>query len=572
MREVLKWQKDYVNDKLIEEKCYKPDNGIQGKATISVFGEDGQLKSETFTENIIPNFTNGVEAYRVLFNSIAYGGGTAAFGRNEQVGTFRNIVLGTSNVDEDANRIKSEPGDIIGWCPSKNTNAGTDVKRGVYNPTESYEKWEKGYLHRHLVYDFGTSQANGTFNSIWWSKNVYDSNDNGGGILVDRTIEWTNPIGSARPRYISDNNRVFTGVNGTVWGLDTTDSKYKRLINGVGYLHGLTEKKFSTKSEDIVNNFIEVPTCLCEIPGTDGEYVQITDYSQTSGQWNTFQNTFKIVRKNKAGQVLKSYPVDIRQFPNVGVISSWNTNRTATTSAKICATQITYVGDNGDVWVNIYGYCGTEVYGYRYGWFRSYNDGDDTLGGRDNEKKSCSCKGVFNINTGTWVVEPNFEEIKSMRGVGGTSNILGKIEVGLETYYYRRDKLNPICKLAYHPNREYYMVATSIGHLHNVQNQGVRGDDQFYSYPMAHIPGENYICTYNYDSNYNWDRDGSWRYTYGGDIRICHGYSAHTKLPNPVTKTSADTMKVQYDIYIQVPKIVAKSGDYLTFKDEESVV
>lgn len=565
MREVVKWNKDHVTGEKVEMKCYKPNNGVKGTAKIEIYGADGELKNETFTENIILNHVNGAEAYRQLFRSIAYGGSTAMYGRNEQVGAFRNIVLGTSAVEEDVNRVKSEAGDIVGWCPIKNTNAGSDVTRGVYNPTESYDVWDKGYFHRHLVYDFGTSQGNGTFNSVWWSKDVYDSNDTGGGKIVNHTIEWVNPVGSARPFIYADNLRVWTGVNGTVWALDTTDNKYKRLVNGVGYLHGIHPKEFSTKPEDIVTNFIEVPTCLCEIPATDGEYVQISDYVQKNGTYNSFANTFTINRKDKTGKVLNSYPVDIWQFPNTAVISSWNTYRPATSSARIYATQIHYVADNGDVWIRFYGNNGTTS--SSSGWFRTYNDGNDTLGGRDTYKYDCYCKGVFNIFSGTWVVEPNFEEINSMRDITGFGSVLGKVTVNNQDYYYRRNSTHPIVTLAPHSDREYYMVATSIGHIHNLQSQPFYSDSDVYSYPMAHIPGENYIACYNNHTTYHWDWSST-RKGYGGDFRICPGYSAHTKLPNPVTKTSADTMKVQYDIYIQVPKVVSKDGDFLTFEDE----
>lgn len=563
-REVIKWQKDYVNDSFVEKKCYKPNNGLKGNATILLYDQNGKLKSETFTENIIPDFTNGSESYRSIFRSIVYGGATAAYARNEQVVAFRNIILGTSDVEEDKDRLKSNPGEIIGWCPMKNTNASSDPLRGVYNPMESYEKWEKGYFHRHLVYDFNTSQGNGVFNSIWWSKSTYASTDDGACKIPDFTIEWTHPIGDARSRYMSSNDRVYNCVNNTIWSYDSTDNKYKRLINGIGYLQGTHEKQFSTDPKDMINTFIELPRIICEIPNTNGDYVQIVDYVQTNGNWDTFQNTFKIVKKNKDNVILNSYDVDIRQFENINAISSWN--KYAATTARIYATEISYVDENGDVWIEIYGNCGNNS-GSK-GWFTSYNSTTDTIGTKGSGNYSCYCKGVFNIHSGLWVVEPNFEEINSMRGINGYAGILGKLRIDNTDYYYRRHDTDPIVTITPHETREYYVEATSIAPLNEMQSESMR--TILYSYPMAHIPGENYIVTYDNNSNYYWNRE-SYRFTYGGDIRLCHGYSAHTKLPSPVTKTNVDTMKIQYDIYVQVPKIVDKNGNYLIFEDEEQI-
>jgi len=44
---------------------------------------------------------------------------------------------------------------------------------------------------------------------------------------------------------------------------------------------------------------------------------------------------------------------------------------------------------------------------------------------------------------------------------------------------------------------------------------------------------------------------------YGGYVssRYILPYTAHTKLPNPVTKTSTTTMKITYDYYIQLPNL-----------------
>ena len=51
--------------------------------------------------------------------------------------------------------------------------------------------------------------------------------------------------------------------------------------------------------------------------------------------------------------------------------------------------------------------------------------------------------------------------------------------------------------------------------------------------------------------------------TTGGYIRpsLIRPYAAHTKLPNPVTKTNNTTMKITYDYYIQVPDMFAEEGE-----------
>lgn len=77
----------------------------------------------------------------------------------------------------------------------------------------------------------------------------------------------------------------------------------------------------------------------------------------------------------------------------------------------------------------------------------------------------------------------------------------------------------------------------------------------------------------NYDCADSWFGAGQWCYveeyramilSSSSKVAIITPYSAHTKLPAPITKTNKDTMKITYDYYIQVPYSFSLTGDFLT--------
>ena len=557
MREVVKWNKDHLTGDLVEKKCFKPNNGLKGTAKIEIFGEDGKLKNETYTENIIPNIIDKSEFYRGMFRTIINGGGSFNDGYN-QPSSFRNIVLGTNARNEDKDNVLGDVGTIVGWCPKTNTNAGSSTTRGVYNPNESYSEWKDGYYHQHLVYDFGTSQANGTFNSIWWSKGVYGSTDDGGSIMPLYCLSWLRPIGGGRGRVELYDNPVVTCVNDTYYKYDPSDSIYKRLLNGDLYLNGATSTPIYSKDEKYhISYWEELPSVMTQIPNSDGQYVKIDNLNRVYGTKNNYKCDFDLCIYDKNDNKTDSVHIDLRELSGITTYM----NRGDDVTRQLRVKRIFKVTENGDIYMAIYGYFGSTG-SSRYRIFPTYdNTNDKVLDSAESERDYYGhCLGVYNIFEKRWTVEPNFGTLESarFRSCNWLGECLGYVKLGNEIFYYRNSANNPIIHVKPHETRNYCFVGTSL-FLRDCQSKYFSTSGQ-YGRVNCHIHGTDYIVT---GTSADTNNDSY----YGGDFRIIHGYSAHTKLPNPVVKTSADTMKIQYDIYVQVPKIASNNGDYITFND-----
>ena len=553
MREVVKWNKDHLNGELIEKKCFKPDDGLKGTAKIEIFDENGNLKNETYTENIIPNIIDESELYRAMFRTIVNGSGSFNDGKS-QPSSFRNIILSSNDREEDENNYKGDVGQIIGWCPKSNTNAGSDTTRGVYNPNESYTEWKDGYYHQHLVYDFSTSQGNGTINSIWWSKGVYNSNDNGGVKMPLFCLSWTLPIGGGRSRHFSNNQFIYTGVNNKYYKYDNSDKTYKRIIDGDMYVQGATTLKLSKTLDDTFTNFIEIPLSLNELPNSNNKYVKISNYDYSVGTKDNFKCSFDLEVRDKHDAILDSVNINLRNIDNIVVTMSRGAN---SSNKNFKLDRIFRVEENGDVYMAFSCYSGSNDTGSSYAIFPKYDSTNDKILDSSYTERSYNgyLLGVYNIYAKRWTIEPRFNSLQSVRFVGcnALKDVLGKITIGKDDFYYRNNSGNPIIYTTLHKEREYYFNLTSpyIGDISS-KNSSTGG------WLTAHIYNTNYLLT---------TRPESTGYNFDDEFKIIPGYSAHTKLPTSVVKTASDTMKIQYDYYIQVPKISTDNDYYLTYKD-----
>lgn len=547
MREVLKWNKNYLTGELKTLAVEKPNNGLQGKVNIKLY-KDGILINETFTENIIVNHFNMAETYRALFHSIA-NGSTSLYGGLGQPGAFRNIILGTNDREEAQENIKGDCGVIIGWCPKTNTNPAADITRGSYNPTESFSEWDNGYYHAHLVYDFGTSQGNGTFNSAWWSRAVKNSSDTGGVILPEYCVEFTKPIGGGRSRVISNSEYMYTGAFGKYFKYNSNTKKYHLIINGEAFAQGLENFKLSNEEKYCFQSLNEMPLFMNEI---NKEKVVVAKNLNFDSNGNNYECTFDLVVLNREFNQESSVTLNLKNFKGITDVM----NRSVSyPHKKIWLNRIFKVLENGDVYMSF-----SAQSGYEYGRiFPSYNKDTDMI--TDNQNVSTNIMAIYNVFTNVWTLEPKFLDVNNLRFSVCTTwnNVLGYVEANGKRYYYRNDFQTPIMTIE-ESKKDYLwdIVAPNINDLQPKQLNPSYGNA--YGWATAHIHDTTYIIT----SSAN---DSNSENYYGGDMRIIHGYAAHTKLPNPVTKTSADTMKIQYDYYIQVPKIVSTNGDYLTYPE-----
>lgn len=558
MREVFKWNKNHITGEKIIERVMKDCSSVIGKAKVLLYDKDGNLTNETFTENIITDTGFQGEIYRAAFNDIMYGGAFNGFGGPRQPIAFRNIILGTADREEDRDNLYGDCGDIIGWCPKTHSNAGSDVTRGVYNPTESYTEWVDGYYHAHLVYDFGTSQANGSFNSIWWSKGTFNSNDSGANKMPYLCLDWNRPLGGARPRIIRNNEIVYTCLNGEYYKYDNSDKKYKKIINGAYYVQGATKLELSKKENEMVSTFIEMPLELyCR---DDGKYIRVENHNFIIGTRANMKCDFNLSLYDKSNNKIDSVFIDLKAIPDIKNTIDLTVSQGTDSNKTLKIDKIFKFDDNGYVYMVI-----SLVPGYGGGSykFKVYDSNSDTMKAGNTAPGTGYCLGVYDIINKSWVVSPSFDTVESGR-IQATKqvwDIIGRIKVKGEYLYYLSTASNPILKLSTHTHPfRYEAFNPKIGDM--VMSGGSISTSSN-NLIMGHIHGTRYIMTggeyeqTNHDSFVN------------GDLLLTYGYSAHTKLPNMVTKTAADTMKVQYDYYIQVPKIADTEGNYLVYPDKE---
>lgn len=554
----MKWNKNHITGEEVNVKAYKPNNGRIGKITVELFDDDGKVINETYTENIIPNLSSDNEAYVNMYNKIMTG---KYYQDNTNIvengGTFNNIILGTSDREEDAENIIMDAGEIIGWCPKSDSAAGSDILRGVYNPTESYIECEKGYMHSHLVYDFGTSQGNGTFNSIWWSRKTADNSK-----FAEVYGEWFNTPGSARNKSAVDEFSYYPGVNGKFFvELLKKNNDVHEIKNPLYFFNNSHQLEYYDKNK---YKSIEIPVVHQQIPGTDCHYIKIDNYNQVNGGHSDLKCDFDITLRNKSDEVIDRVSLNIMSDKNRNIYA-----RSTASAMYMKLSSVFKVTEGGNCYMIFDCMCDTSNSNSYY-IFPKYFDASDTLGSSastSDRERYTTVLGIYNIYSKKWIVEPSFDNLEARRisVVGGTvKNFLSYSTMEGVDYYYLKIKTltggDFLYKIVETPERPYHYTLTGYNCV-DMTSYPLSYSTYYYA-RFCHIPGTNHFITTS-------DNYGSSQYNYYlyGDFKFTHAYSAHTKLPNPVTKTSADTMKIQYDYYIQVPKSFSTDGDYLTMPE-----
>lgn len=143
---------------------------LKGKVTIELKDKDtGRIVQKVNTHNFIAkNIFALMEAYVRAFitNGIIESIGPIGRTRNFEGGSpFGRLILTTASHPEDPQNEWLPKGRIIGYALANETYSGSDTLRGTINTQESW-----GSLKQvHLVFDFPTHAANGTFQSLYFA-------------------------------------------------------------------------------------------------------------------------------------------------------------------------------------------------------------------------------------------------------------------------------------------------------------------------------------------------------------------------------------------------------------------
>ncbi|MDK2918979.1 MAG: hypothetical protein PWQ37_1712 [Candidatus Petromonas sp.] len=165
VREVISYNKDYITGNINKEKKVKKDAGIKGKVLVQLFDANTNEKViESYTENIIPDIVFK-ELFIRFFAGDVMGIDSSYISRLKEL--FSYIYLTDSTKPESASSEKIS-GNIIGYAERNSPYSGTDSKKGTINKTETTLEINNGKIRVNFVFDFPTHAANGTFESIYW--------------------------------------------------------------------------------------------------------------------------------------------------------------------------------------------------------------------------------------------------------------------------------------------------------------------------------------------------------------------------------------------------------------------
>ena len=141
-----------------------PKLDAKGKVKIELFDDlTGRKIEETETNNFI---AKGVEYYFkiLMMNQFTRDKGTGSI--NHIVDNlFERMTLTDASHAEQPEKEWYIKGNEIGWALTTGSYSGSDDKRGSYNTSESFTTQEQV----HIVIDFPTHAANGTFQSIYFT-------------------------------------------------------------------------------------------------------------------------------------------------------------------------------------------------------------------------------------------------------------------------------------------------------------------------------------------------------------------------------------------------------------------
>lgn len=199
-----------------------PEINLEGEYTIQLFNENGELVKEEKKHNCINKALFSTAYYNNIFCGLIDNDSrkTDCYGnqnKDDNVGHVNWLML-TNDSDAVENDSKNPVimGEMVGYAHSSSTNSYSDLKRGLINSNETTkvnnyvdgsDKKIKS-VTKHYVWDFATDKGNGVFDNLYLTGvpvNVYSVNPN-----------------NYRGDLCKNSNLILNSKN--TEGIDTTDS------------------------------------------------------------------------------------------------------------------------------------------------------------------------------------------------------------------------------------------------------------------------------------------------------------------------------------------------------------
>ncbi|WP_283688828.1 hypothetical protein [Clostridium perfringens] len=479
-----------------------PQIQLSGKYKIQLFDKDtNELIKEVEKHNIISKIPFSASFYNNIYSGFISNTNNTGCGI-PKTDNYINFLILTNDPDSPENDDKNPVvlGELVGYAEYKFTDSNSDLKKGVFNKNETttiYNNYPNGAriknVTNHIVFDFPTDKANGTFDNIYLAPFPDFSHPND---YRGVTTDYKQIIRISNNGDYNDDESI--RLKGDAGGLSNSE-KYL-------YMHCLYYKdkpgiQHWDKIAQIDLETWERKYITLNVPSKNSSNPAYIIYA--CGMFWRIEANYNTTRYNLDG-TYKDY-IDIK-----GKISG---NILNLDGAK------EYIGDNTN--------C------YKYLYFDYFTGDDDNLYLSYISKITKDSMNIYEIH---------------IFSLDANGNIVSDALIGIKNGD-KPDNTIPI-NIAYINNKKYILTPGS----YNMKNKVFTSENGILNEKcsetlnkLSHIGR-----TFFYSKN-------GFVFITGGDmdnwpfslyVRTLLPWSSHCKLSSPVTKTSANTMKIQYDVTV----------------------
>lgn len=172
--ESVAYSRDFLTGEKVENRKSKKDRGIKGKVLLELYDAKTKDKlQEAYTENLIPDLYFR-DTFLGHFVQGIMGAGNSR--RCDNYSWFEYLYLTDHDKPENLNEQRVQ-GNIIGFAHRNSTYSGNDTKRGTINRAETKFEVTDSKIRVNFVFDFPTHAANGKIESIYWAESDPDNKD-----------------------------------------------------------------------------------------------------------------------------------------------------------------------------------------------------------------------------------------------------------------------------------------------------------------------------------------------------------------------------------------------------------
>lgn len=496
MRQVIKTNHNFVTGEHYEQRVLKPVQASHNRVTIQLCdASSGKVIEEAVTENAITPFLES-SAYGSIANALNDSGSNGTLNGACSYPAFSSIVLSDSDIGE-LEDLYFIHGNVVGMCNRYDTEgSGNSKYRGTYNSAESYKTIEdNGYRHIHLVYDWPTSSGNGKIQNIYWMP-VAVSN-------FDSYPRFVGTLQSFNGNYKKYSDLTFD-KRGNAY--QVRDSKYYKVLNLLKAINGIESLK--TETDESFHNDFEVNGC----------YYTFSSSYANSGTSN-FSMTLTINKHDTTGAILDTWNEDlITNVPQLVELRN-NSKLGAYSSYKPSANASYYCDDDGWVGIQV-DYCA-----YNYAYVLPTRNSQGEL--EPNKTYETTVYSMYNVLTKQWLRIPNPWDVWCTYTHWTNYSVLKKID----NRYLCRDG---------------YLITIDV-------NKADVFGASYSSTWCSYIGYSSENSSYGYPIKFHASLPIARGYYNDYNILALRPISAQTRLAAPITKTTLNTMKIQYDFFFKIP-------------------